>query len=125
MNPYPEVPQNHRQGQKEQPQARIARASVNPRLPHLTEACFDAEPQAVQFADFGGRTVYAPRCEQQLLVPLLAVLSVAVSAIANTYRNLQRLLLVFHHMRIPAGRLTLDPAKAGGLRALFRGRAHE
>jgi len=122
MNPHPEVPQNQRYGQKKQPQPRIPRAGVDSRLSHLAKTGLDAESQTVQFADFGGGTVYAPRREQQLQMPLLAVLAVAMSAVANAYRNLQRLLLVFHHVRIPARRLTLDPAKAGRLRALFGAR---
>jgi len=76
MNPYPNVPQDECQGDKEQSHVRIARAGVNPPLSPLAIARFDAEPLAMTFADVGGRAVNPPGSEEKFLTLLFAVFAV-------------------------------------------------
>src|SRR3972149_1071107 len=82
VDPDPQVAEYQRQRDKQQPQAGLARASENPRLPQLTKAGFDAEPLAVTLANLGRSPADAPGGEQQLLLPLFAILAVLVRAIA-------------------------------------------
>jgi len=60
MNPDPDVAQYQSDRDKEQPQARTARAGVDAGLPHLAIAGFDAEAPAVALANLGGKTLDPP-----------------------------------------------------------------
>ena len=114
MNPCPKVPQYQCHSQKRQPQPGVPRAGADSRLSHLPETSLDAESQTVHLGDFGWRTMHTPRREQQLLMSLLAVLAVAMSAIADTYRNLQRLLFMFMACGYqPAGRRLIQRRPVG------------
>ena len=72
MNPHPNVAKDERQGDKEQPHMRIARAGVNPPLPPLAITGFDAETPAVSFADFRRSAADTPGGEKEFLVFFLA-----------------------------------------------------
>src|SRR5882724_10428182 len=87
VDPHPQISQDQGYGHKHQPQVRAFDAGVNPRLPHLAVARFDAKPLAVALADFGRRTMHAPGTEQELLLDTFSVFAVAVGAIGHAYRD--------------------------------------
>ena len=119
MNPHPYVAQNEPQGDKEQSQVRVAGTGVDSSLPPLTITGFDAKPFAVTLADFGGIAMHSPGGEEQFLTPLFAVLAVPVTAVSDAHQDRDLPFAAFHRMRIPARRLSLDPAQAGHFASLF------
>ena len=92
VDPYPEIAQDQRDGDEHEPQAGVSCAGVNPRLPQLPVARFDAEAFAVAFANFGRRAVDAPSGEQQFLRTSFHCLVVAVAPIGHTNPDARRLL---------------------------------
>ena len=87
MNPHPDVAKYERQGHKEQPHVRVARASVNPSLPPLTITCLDAKAFSVSLADVGGSAVDPPGGEEKLLTLFLVGSAVPVATVADANRE--------------------------------------
>lgn len=122
MNPDPHIAQQQRDGHEHQPQMRCAGTGIDTRLPQLPVAGFDTESLAIAFADVDRTAVDAPGGEQQLLGDLLAVFAVFVTPIADAHCHRDLLVAILHDVRIPAGRLPLDPLQAAQ-RATFLGLA--
>lgn len=112
MQPHPKVSEDQAHAHKEQPQMRIACAGENLGLSSLSIAGFDSEPLAITLANFGGRTLHAPRRKQQLLLLAFFVFAILVCAIAHANRNGHFSRLVLHYVRIPARLLTANLSQA-------------
>ena len=121
VKPHPQVAENERDRNEQQAQARIASTGINPRLPHLAIACFDAESFAILLANLDRRTLHSPSGEQQFLSNTFFVFAVLVRAIVDAHRHRHLPTSVSHRVRIPTGRLLLDPAQPGRF-ATFLGR---
>src|SRR5271166_4077393 len=87
MNPYPNVSQHEGNAHEQEPQPRIARAGLDPRLVHLPVAGLDAKSLAIELANLAGSAAYLPHRIQKLLATPLAglLLRVVLAGKANSY----------------------------------------
>ncbi len=90
MKPYPDVSQDHRQGEEEQTQQGTAAACANAAFVHLTITGFDPEPGSISFANpTGAAGMKAPKRihKRASAVPAPLAGEVATRNLARHSRN--------------------------------------